>query len=95
MQVLLSFGSSKGVCLVQVSQNLDGILLGTQVGKDPVELFLDVQRLHLNLITVEGHQIGLHSEGTGLVQSSATARGTQFAHIGDIHLAQCIKVQII
>ena len=73
----LGLGGGEGIGLVQVGQYLDSILLGTKVGKDPVEMFLDIQRAHLDLIAVEGHEVGLHTEGTGLVETSATATGTQ------------------
>ena len=91
----LSIGAGEWVCLVQVGEDFDGILLSTKVGKDPVEMFLHIERAHLNLISVESHQIRLHTECAGLVQTSATATGTKFAHIGDIHLAQRIQIEII
>ena len=87
MQILFSLVGSKGIGLVQVCQNLDGILRSTEVGKHPVKCILHVQGLHLYLVSVEGHQIGFHAKGTSLVETSATAGGTQLAEIGDIHLA--------
>ena len=36
MEVLFGFCRGKGVGLVQVRQNPDGVLLGTQVGKHPI-----------------------------------------------------------
>ena len=95
VQVLLFLCRGKGVGLVQIRQNPDGILSGTQVGKDPVECLLDVERLHLYLVTVKGHQVRLHAEGAGLVQSTAARRGAQFAHVGNVHLAHRIEVQMI
>ena len=91
----LGLGGGEGIGLVQVGQYLDSILLGTEVGKYPVEVFLHVERAHLDLIAVEGHEVRLHTEGTGLVQTATTATGTEFTHIGDIHLAQGIEVEII
>ena len=81
--------------LVEVGKDLDGILLSTEVGKNPVEMFLDIQGAHLDLIAIEDHEVGLDTKGTGLVQTTTTTGGTQFAQIGDIHLAQCVEVQII
>ena len=72
VQVLLLFRGGKGIGFIQVRKNLDGILTGTKVGKDPMERLLHVQRLYLYLITVESHEVRLDTKGTGLIQTSAT-----------------------
>ncbi len=95
VQIFLGLVGSKRISLVQVRQYPDGILLGAKVGKDPVELLLHIERPDLNLVTVEGHQIGLHAKGTRLVQTSAAARRAELAQIGNVHLAQCIQVEMI
>ena len=76
--VLCSFGIAvrEWVCFVQVRQNLDGILLGTQVSKHPVQWFLNVQGAYFNLITIKCHQVWLNTECTSLVETSATTAGT-------------------
>ena len=58
-------------------------------------MLLDIERAHLDLVAIEGHQVRLHAKGTGLVETAATATGTEFAQIGDIHLAQGVEVEII
>ena len=85
----------EGISLVEIGENLNGILLGTQIGKHPVEMLLDIQRAHLDLIAIKSHEIGLHTKGTGLVQTATTAGSAQLTQIGDVHLAQRIEVQII
>ena len=88
-------GRREGIGLVQVGEDLDGVLLGTEIGKDPIEMCLHIERTHLNLIAVEGHQIRLHAKGTSLIQTSTAATGPQLPHIGDVHLAKSVQVQII
>ena len=85
----------EGISLVEVGEDLDGILLGTKIGKHPVEMFLDIQRTYLDLIAIEGHEIRFHTKGTGLVQTSTTTGGAQLTQIGDVHLAQGVEVEII
>ena len=91
----LGIGRGEGIGLVQVGEDPDGVLLGTEVGKDPVEVFLHIQRTHLYLVAIEGHQIRLHAKGTSLIQTSTTTTGPQFPHIGDVHLAKGVQIQII
>ena len=57
----------EGIGLIEVRKDLDGILFGTKVGKDPVEMLLNIQCAHLDLITIESHEIRLYTKGTGLV----------------------------
>ena len=95
VQSLLSLVRCEGIGLVQVRQDADSVFLGTQVGKHPIEGLFHIERLHLYLVTVESHEVGLHTESTRLVQTTATRRGAQLAQIGDVHLAQCVQVQII
>ena len=85
----------EGIGLVEVGEDLDGVFLGTEVGKDPVEMFLDIEGTHLDLIAIEGHEVGLDTEGTGLVETTTTTGGAQFAQIGDVHLAQRVEVEMI
>ena len=85
----------EGIGLIQVRKDTDGVLLGTEISKDPVEMFLDIEGTYLNLITIESHQIRLDSESTGLVKTTTTAGGAEFAKIGDVHLTQSIEVEII
>ena len=80
---------------IQVREDFDGIFLSTEIGKHPVQMLLDVQRAHLYLITIECHQVGLDTKGTGLIQTTTTTTGTEFTDIGNIHLTQCVEVQII
>ena len=91
----VGIGRGKRVGLVQVGEDLDSVLLGTEVGKDPIKVLLHIQRAHLDLITVEGHQIRLHAEGAGLVETSTAARCAQLAQVGNVHLAQGVQIQII
>ena len=95
--MLSAFGIAigEGVSLVQVGKDLDGVLLCAQVGKHPVEMLLHIQRTDLDLITVERHQVWFHTKSTGLIQTTATATGTQLTQVGDIHLTQGIQVQTI
>ena len=88
-------GIRKGISLVQVGEDLDRILFCTQVGKHPIQMLLHIQGAHFDLITVESHQIGFYTKSTSLIQTSAAATGTEFAHIGDIHLAQRVEIEII
>ena len=85
----------EGIGLVKVREDLDGILLRTEVREDPVEMFLDIQRAHLDLIAIEGHEVGFDTEGTGLVETSTTAGRAQLTQVGDVHLAQRVEVEII
>ena len=85
----------EGIGLVQVGENAYRVFLGTEVGKYPVEVLLHIQRTNLNLVAIEGHQVGLHTKGTGLVQTTATARRAQLAQIGDVHLTQRVQIQMI
>ena len=57
----------EGVGLVQIRQNLDGILLGAQISEHPVKGFLDVQRAYLDLVAIKGHQVRLYTKCAGLV----------------------------
>ena len=95
MLALLHLVGGEGVAAVQVAQDAHRVLLGTEVSKDPVERLLHVEGLYLDLVAVEGHEVGLHAEGAGLVQTSAARRCAQLAHVGDVHLAQRVEVQII
>ena len=58
-------------------------------------MFLHVQRPHLHLVTVEGHQVRLYAEGTRLVQSATAGGSTQLTEIGDVHLAHRVEVQAV
>ena len=88
-------GIRKWIGFVQVRKNTDGVLLCAEVGKDPIEMFLHIEGTHLNLVTIEGHQVGFDTEGTGLIQTTTTATGAQFTKIGDVHLAQRVQIEII
>ena len=95
MLALFLLTGGKGIATVQVTQNLHCILLAAKVGKDPVKGLLDIERLHLNLVTIEGHEIRFHAKSTSLIKTAAARRGTQLADVGNIHLAKRIQVQII
>ena len=95
MLALLFLVRGKRVAAVQVTQNLHRVLFPAKVGKDPVKRFLNIKRTHLHLITVEGHEVGLHAEGTSLIETAAPTRGAQLADVGNVHLAQCVQVEII
>ena len=95
MLCTLRISAGERVGFVQVRQDPDCILFRTEVCKDPVQVFLHIEGAYLDLITIEGHQIGFDTKGTGLIQTTTTATGTEFTHIGDIHLTQCVEVQII
>ena len=92
---LLGLVAGEGIGLVQIGKDLDSVFLSTEVGKDPVEMLLDIERAHLDLVAIEGHQVRLHAKGTGLVETAAAAAGTEFTQIGDIHLTQGVEVEII
>ena len=72
VQIFLFLRCCKRISLVQIRQNLDGILFSAQVSKDPIERLLDIQRLHLNLVTVKCHEIWLNAKGTSLVETTTT-----------------------
>ena len=72
LQTFLLLVVGKGVGLVEVRKNTDGILGSTQVSKDKMKRFPHCYRFHFYLITVELHHRRLHTEGTRLVESSAS-----------------------
>ena len=85
----------EGIGLVKIRKDLNSIFLGTEVGKDPVEMFLHIERTYLNLIAIEGHEVRLDAKSTSLIQTTTAAAGTKFAQIGDVHLTKGVQVQII
>ena len=95
MQLLFALIGGKRIGFIQVGQNLNGILFTTKVSEDPIKRLLDIQGLNLDLIAIELHQTRLHTEGTCLIQTSTTRRGTQLTYISDIHLAHGVQIQVI
>ena len=83
----LGISCGEGIGLVQIGQDLDSVFLGTQIGKDPEKMFPHVKGANLNLIAIERHQVWLHTESTGLIQTTTAAASSQFSQIGDIHFA--------
>ena len=95
--MLRTIGISRreGIGLVEVRQNLNRVLLCAEIGKNPVEMFLHIERAHFDLIAIECHQVGLHTKGASLVESPTATTGAQLTQIGDVHLAEGVQVQII
>jgi len=83
------------VALVQVRQDLAGILGLTEVDDEHVQVAARPDGLDVDQVGVEGHGDRPPSEGAALVHPSAAGGRGQFPVVGDIHLAANRQLQVV
>ncbi|OQC27511.1 MAG: hypothetical protein BWX70_02209 [Verrucomicrobia bacterium ADurb.Bin070] len=83
---LVARGVGKGIGVVEIGQDADGVLLAAEVGDQQMEVAAGAQRLHAEAVGVEGHHHGDLAVGAPLIHAAAARGRGDLALIGGLDL---------